>query len=353
MNPTREERERYAAEQAHQLAVDLDGLPRGAATAALEDGGRYYRLGGYVAEGFLSMAEAEAAAQGIRDRDRRRRFLSFVRDGQRSPTVPYIPDGEAPSGSTKRTRKRAAPPLPPPPDRPPYPELEALLWGVTHLAQRTGEALADWLKSRGLVPELLDERSLGMHLTTRPEWPWARCGRRDWYSAGNRLLVPLWDARGRLASVRARFVGKGKAVAPTGFAVRGLVMADATARAMLEDGLRGPARAVVITEGEPDYLTWASAVKHADPHLVAPSDAAVLGIFSGSWTEELAARIPSGCTVHIRTDDDDTGNKYAAAVHKTLAGRCTVYRAEARDGLDDNDLLQLGRLPSLPGVELQ
>ena len=117
--------------------------------------------------------------------------------------------------------------------------------------------------------------------------------------------------------------------------------------------MRGPARAVVITEGEPDYLTWASAVKHADPHLVAPSDAAVLGIFNGSWTDEIAARIPSGCTVHIRTDDDTAGNKYAADVHKTLAGRCTVYRAEARDGCDDNDLLQLGRLPSLPGVEIR
>jgi len=346
---TDEQRERYAADEAHRLAAELDSAPKGAATSALVDGGRYFRLGGYVAAGFLSMSEAEAAAQGIRDRDRRRRFLTFVRNGKRKPLVPYIPDGEAPSGSSKRTRKprRIAAYLPPPSNTklPPVPELHAAI-GCAELLDDDGDAAA-WLRERGINPAWVAERWLAYPLKKQPAAAWARVSGEEWFRGGYRLLLPLWSPRGELASMRARFVGSGKAVSPAGYGIRGLVLADRTAAQMLASGKEGKPRTVLVAEGEPDFLTWASVVRWTDSPA---EDVAVLGLVSGSWTDELTARIPSRCTVHVRTDGDDAGARYLDKVRKALAGRCSVYRAVRTDKRDDNDLLRDGELPHLEGV---
>jgi hypothetical protein len=122
---------------------------------------------------------------------------------------------------------------------------------------------------------------------------------------------------------------------------------------MLEDGRSGPARTVVVAEGGPDFLAWAVSVRHQDAELVADEDVAVLGMFSGSWTDAIAARIPTGSTVHVRADEDAAGDSYRAKVRQSLAGRCSLYQAAPRDGRDDNDLLLAGGLPSLTGVELR
>ena len=54
----------------------------------------------------------------------------------------------------------------------------------------------------------------------------------------------------------------------------------------------------------------------------------MLGIFAGSWSNALAARIPTGTRVAIRTDHDDNGagDRYAELIARSLAGRCELRR---------------------------
>jgi hypothetical protein len=75
---------------------------------------------------------------------------------------------------------------------------------------------------------------------------------------------------------------------------------------------------VIITEGAPDFLTVAT---HYGCTEYAP---AVLGVVSGSWSDELAARIPTECRVVVRVHRDEAGAKYLAAIRRSLSGRCRV-----------------------------
>jgi hypothetical protein len=107
-----------------------------------------------------------------------------------------------------------------------------------------------------------------------------------------------------------------------------LVMADALALDVLRSGARPdwlePPLRIVIAEGEPDWLTWS--IRRA---FGSPTPAyGVLGIVVGSWSEELAARIPDGSRVTIRTDHDEPGEKYAVEIASTLAHRCKVLRSK-------------------------
>jgi hypothetical protein len=81
-------------------------------------------------------------------------------------------------------------------------------------------------------------------------------------------------------------------------------------------------RRVVITEGEPDFLTWA--VRGEVPRTLA-----VLGIGgTGQWAEALADRIPDDTIVIVRTDPDDAGDAYAAEIVASLRGRCDVRESD-------------------------
>jgi hypothetical protein len=55
-------------------------------------------------------------------------------------------------------------------------------------------------------------------------------------------------------------------------------------------------------------------------------DVAVLGIVSGSWTTTFAEKLPVGASVHIRTDHDAAGDRYAAEIVATIKRRCFPYR---------------------------
>jgi len=78
---------------------------------------------------------------------------------------------------------------------------------------------------------------------------------------------------------------------------------------------------IVIVEGEPDFLTWSNKPSDADEY--AP---AVIGVASGSWTINIANRIPAEATVVVRTHHDEAGDKYAAKIHETLVGRVADLR---------------------------
>ena len=72
--------------------------------------------------------------------------------------------------------------------------------------------------------------------------------------------------------------------------------------------------AIVIAEGVPDFLVWAT--KYSDANEDAP---VVLGVIAGSWTDALAARVPRSATIYIRTHRDAAGIKYADAICESLA----------------------------------
>jgi len=106
-----------------------------------------------------------------------------------------------------------------------------------------------------------------------------------------------------------------------------LLLADGVGRLVLETGAAptwwpaGDALRLVVAEGETDFLTWAT--RYGDAAEDAPG---VLGLWAGSWTAEIAARIPDGARVVVRTDPDDAGDRYAARVWRELAARCKLYR---------------------------
>jgi hypothetical protein len=143
---------------------------------------------------------------------------------------------------------------------------------------------------------------------------WARFGGQTWRQAGYRLLLPLCDASGQMRSLRGRYVGTGptpKALPAAGYSCGGLVLACDRARALLSGAPlplpEGVLPSLVVLEGETDWLAWLS--QRADD-----TDPALIAVYSGAWTPEYTAALPWGTKVHIRTDDDTAGHRYADAI---------------------------------------
>ena len=144
------------------------------------------------------------------------------------------------------------------------------------------------------------------------------------------MVVPLYDARGVMRSALARTVtpsdqlaeGARKSLAPSGYERRGLVITCPFAANILAKGrppwwtASDPPLRVVVTEGEVDAWSWASRYSDADAY--AP---AVLGIVQGSWTPEVAARIPDESVLVIATDDDEAGEVYASQIVESVGAR--------------------------------
>jgi len=107
----------------------------------------------------------------------------------------------------------------------------------------------------------------------------------------------------------------------------GLVLADGLMRQILSTGAAPDwwcsnwQLRIVVAEGEFDWLTWAT--RWADSAEEAP---AVLGVWAGSWQPEIAARIPDGARISVRTDPDAAGHGYADKIAGSLAPRCAVLR---------------------------
>lgn len=211
------------------------------------------------------------------------------------------------------------PPAPTPIDPIEYPERSELaaLWRQTVPVGEDRDACR-MLVARRIDPELVDERNLARVIPADAELPdWATYRRRPWLSTGHRLLVPVYDETGTGRSVRAWRLSDGdspKRLPPTGKRAAGLVLANGPARAML----RGKARptTVLVVEGEPDMLTVST--RRTEP---------VIGIVSGSLTEDVARRIPRGIDVFVWTHHDDAGNRYARRIAELLERRCAVWRA--------------------------
>lgn len=237
---------------------------------------------------------------------------------------------DAPTRREPRPRPESRPPDPP--SYPPADEVAAV-WASARFVCDDAEAAA-YLAGRGLKPDAIPFRYLARVLPIATELPrWASLRGRPWTVTGHRIIVPVYDCAGTMRAVRGWSwieAGKPKRLAAAGYTVRGLVLANPMAREILMSGSApalcstGGPLVVVITEGEPDYLAWATRAPES-----CGTKFAVLGIAgAGAWTQEIATRIPSGARVIIRTDHDLAGEKYAAEVDRTIGPRCTILRSK-------------------------
>jgi hypothetical protein len=243
-----------------------------------------------------------------------------------------LDDDDSDEAQAERERARAAylavhaASNPEPPDSPgyvPVAEVEAI-WADAAPVTDDREVSA-YLESRAMPASTV--ASHGLLRALRPGQPLPRWARyrgdadraRTWLETGHRILIRTWDHLGQLRGVRAWRVGGDeetpKRLPPAGYSSAGLVWANEIALEML----RTPYPCtVVVSEGEPDMVV--NALRRRCP---------VIGITSGSWTQALADRIAFGSEVVIRTDRDVAGDKYAAAIRKTLGDRATMWRVAA------------------------
>lgn len=193
--------------------------------------------------------------------------------------------------------------------------------------------VADYLAARNVDPAKVAAHGLAMAL---PSSPTTELG-RAWLREGRRLVVPLYDVNGHLRELVGRLPtfepgDRIKSRAPTGAQVRGLLFATRAARLMFATRawFEGASRTLTIKEGEIDYLQTAL-------RGLGPEAEAVVGIRSGSWTPEHAARVPSRSTVYVYTDNDGQGEKYASRVVDTLSARGPFARLDVRRAVDTID----------------
>ena len=243
--------------------------------------------------------------------------------------------GVAPAdpGATRAPRRAWTPPEPTPPTYPDRGDVLALLDAGRTMrdgkAGRLPDDVSGWLSGRGIDGEHAYRCGLVVPLDGEPDLPHALGARprpvpgwaSRWFGRGYRALFRLYDAGGMVRSLRARRVGDGdgpKSLAPRGFNVRGLVLATLGAVRWLRgyDVLRE----LVIVEGETDLLSAAQAW---------PSCATVGLVSGGSWTADMAAKVPEAARVLVATDNDQAGDKYAETIGGTLGGRCEIRRVAA------------------------
>ena len=179
-----------------------------------------------------------------------------------------------------------------------------------------------------------------------PTWAQARGGR--WCDLDYGAVIPLFDARGELRSVKARWTTPTitdeqtgevlglppdgmKSVPPFGYDVRGLVMANAPALYLLTHGewltdIPRDQRELWIVEGETDFEVATFRLFNSQrPHR------ACMGQFSGSWTPAHARRVPRDTVAVINAQDPDRGgDKLAELVQRTLQGHVPIKRRRAR-----------------------
>lgn len=208
--------------------------------------------------------------------------------------------------------------LPPPEPAKPYLAAEAIR-DVWKRAQPVTEDIwsAHYLTLRKLEPALVHDRGLA-RVMIEPAPAWASYGKRSWIETGHRMIFPVFDAWGNARGLRACRVIDGdtpKRLPATGFRAGGLVLANKSALEMLRGDAPGR---ILIAEGETDWMTLAT---------VQPEEVPVMGIGSGSWTDNFAAAIPRNADVFVYTDPDDAGERYAKTIFDSLGEKCRCWRA--------------------------
>jgi 5S rRNA maturation endonuclease (ribonuclease M5) len=194
------------------------------------------------------------------------------------------------------------------------------------------ERTVRFLVSKGFDPEVIAGLRLARALPRSTPLPrWAHFLGHPWTEHWP-LVFPVYGPSGRMESLRARWVEpepperpleKAAAAACGPGSATGLALCNAGARDLLR-GIRviDPGEPIIIVEGETDFLTWA-----LKPSVIA-GNSIVFGLWSGSWTPEIADRIPDGAVIALRSDNDDAGDNYARRVQETLGQRCFIRRKQ-------------------------
>ena len=156
-----------------------------------------------------------------------------------------------------------------------------------------------------------------------------------------RLLLPVYDGAGDIIALKSRPINLDKSGSRTLGAVKGGIMANRAAHDILS-GIDTEPQAVVIVEGETDLWAWQS--------MLGSERLAVFATGQGLWSPEVAARIPAGSRVYLRTDLDDEGERYAERIARTLAHRCECFRLRGEQGVDDSDRWLADELDRLPAT---
>lgn len=240
-------------------------------------------------------------------------------------------------GSKRPQEMRASPCaddylLRPPPKRPELVKARPRAAGVGPFWESCWPVLDDpeavaWLESRRFPPGLVNELDA---CRVTPPWlrpKWGRVSKQAWNDTGHRLIFPGYDATGAIATVRARAIRAvpddiPKCLPPRGAgegSAGGAVLACPLAVQMLQ-GAVNPER-LLFVEGETDFLR---------SRLADTGGAAIIGIWSGAFTPEIAARVPPGGEALIATDPDKAGDEYAKLVWALLSGRRRCRRVIIR-----------------------
>jgi DNA primase len=237
------------------------------------------------------------------------------------------PEADELRGGKKAPRRAplATPEPEPERDYPPAADV-ALLWSACIPVTEDAE-VSSMLRERNIDPESVARLGIGAalhpltHASSVPEWARFKgrtASARPWTSTGHRLILPVFDHAGAMRSVRAWLVNGDaalpKRVPPRGYRASGLVLANHRAQRWLR-GEASPST-VVVCEGEPDTLVRAVAF---------PLET-IIGVGSGSWTDDFAARVPFGSTVALMTHLDGAGDRYADEIAKSVDSRAQVTR---------------------------
>ena len=289
-------------------------------------------VGGLVGAGAVVHEEAEelllsgALDTGLPEREARRHVRRGLLRGEKTPRV--LPEGRSPDFVTSAPIQRT-PTNHQPPTRPPREEVEAL-WFASVPVGSDPEA-AEWFCYRYQslsICERIELWDLARALPADLALPgWARSRGGPWNRTGHRILFRLWDHTGQAASLRARCVDPDvtpKSLVPFGFSVKGLVLSDPLGLQLLSGTVPDwwELHEIVISEGEVDWATWASRQPEVEPQ-----GPACFGVEAGSWSQEIADRIPDGAAVVLRTHHDAAGERYAEQIAATLRGRCRLFRS--------------------------
>jgi len=260
-------------------------------------------------------------------------------------------------------RKPAAPPAPKKVKV--FPEGQSVreLWNIC-VPLLQDDQLSAQLRARGLDPAELTPIARALpRLGAFPRWAVVKQQDRyfNWSSAGYRLCLPMWAARGTLATLHARRFGvpddERKGTNPSGHTFIGSVLSNGNGLHVLQKSK--PIGKIVVCEGAPDFLTLST--QFAEQEQVA-----VFGIISGSWTQEIADRIPDGAHVTIWTHTDaqrdkrgqpipGAGQLYAIKVARSLGTRCDVRivhqeRPTTGKAPDVNAILMSGGRPAVAAM---
>ena len=285
---------------------------------------------------------AAAVSIGMTDTEARKIVSRSLEQGSRKP-VEDRPMGGGGVRPTRRSTPAIATPAPQPAPQPaPADEVHASeardVWDRGVRPDGGGEAARDlwwWLESRHLDPFVVTGLDVIRTLPAGPLPAW--CAR--WRG---RAVLPVYDHTGQIVTLRGRLVVPGakgpKTIGPEGEGrMRGRVYACPVAQRMLA-GESVPF--VVVTEGDPDFLTLAS-------WWPLEERVAVIGAWQGSLLPVVLDRIPDGASVLFCPHDDESGaglELMRKAVRPLKKAGCRVYVAPFRPEGDLNESLKIGKL---------